>query len=92
MGSRVYTNTAITIEKQLTILQEQGLSIDVENAEFYLERINYFRLARYLSSFKITNKQTQFKRFHKDAKLSDALSLYYFDKELRMILFPQFKQ
>ncbi|MFI3321581.1 MAG: Abi family protein [Rikenellaceae bacterium] len=84
---RKYSNTAISINEQLSALRTQGLSIDIDNADFYLERINYFRLARYLSSLKYTNKDTGEKSYHRDAKFSDVLNLYYFDKDLRLLLF-----
>lgn len=84
---KTYTNTAISINDQLSVLSKQGVLIDIDNAEFYLERINYFRLARYLSSFKYTNSETGVQHYHKDAKFSEVLSLYYFDKDLRLLLF-----
>lgn len=68
------------------MLSDKGLIIDIDNAEFYLERINYFRLARYLTSFKITDESGN-KKYRKGTKFSEVLQLYYFDKDLRLLLF-----
>lgn len=59
--------------------------VDTVNAEFYLERINYFRLSRYLSSFRDKNNTSNC--YIKGTTLSDVLNLYYFDKDLRLLLF-----
>lgn len=85
MTSRKYSNIAISITEQLKSLEAKGLVIDIDNAEFYLERINYFRLARYLSSFRDFNAQD--KSYKKGVCFSEVLQLYYFDKDLRLLLF-----
>ncbi|MFI3297777.1 MAG: Abi family protein [bacterium] len=85
MKNNTYSKKAISITQQLKNLEEKELVIDIENAEFYLERINFFRLACYLSSFR--DFKASYKCYHKGTKLSDVLQLYYFDKDLRLLLF-----
>lgn len=85
MNTRTYSNIVISITQQLKTLEDKGLVIDIPNAEFYLERINYFRLARYLSSFRDLNATD--KCYNKGTLFSEVLQLYYFDKDLRLLLF-----
>lgn len=84
MGFR-YTKQAITTEQQIVTLQERGLFIDdVEHAIEVLETISYFRLAgywRHLESDRSTHQ------FQEGSCFSDVVDFYFFDKELRVLLF-----
>lgn len=80
-----YTKQAITTEQQIVTLQERGLFIDdVEHAIEVLETISYFRLAgywRHLESDRSTHQ------FQEGSCFSDVVDFYFFDKELRALLF-----
>ena len=79
MMVRKYTNNAITLSQQIQVLSDRGLIIDIDNPEYYLERINYFRFSRYLSSFRLGND----KHYAPNTKFSDVITLYNFDIDLR---------
>ena len=84
MGIR-YTHQAITTEQQIDILKERGLLIDdVEQAIEVLDTISYFRLAGYWRHFEIDRFTHQFKD---GSSYADVIDLYFFDKQLRALLF-----
>lgn len=84
MGIR-YTHQAITTEQQIDILKERGLLIDdVEQAIEVLDTISYFRLAGYWRHFEIDRFTHQFKD---GSSFADVIDLYFFDKQLRALLF-----
>ena len=84
MGVR-YTHQAITTEQQIGILRERGLLIDdVEQAIEVLDTISYFRLAGYWRHFEIDRFTHQFKD---GSSFADVIDLYFFDKQLRALLF-----
>ncbi len=81
----MYQKEALTVENQLKQLKSRGLKIEDENeAYFYLSNISYYRLAGYwwpMQSDKVNHL------FKENAKFSDVISLYNFDRELRLLLF-----
>ena len=80
-----YNKQPISIVGQVAQLKERGLTIENEaDARKTLAIISYFRFANYLRPFEADKTNHIFK----PGKLfSDAVRLYYFDKELRNILF-----
>jgi len=82
-GKKTYTNVPIPISNQLSILQADGLVIpDLTQAEQELGNISYFRLSEYLNHLRDSNY-----KFGSNHTMEDALSEYYFDKQLRAIIF-----
>lgn len=80
-----YTNQALEIEQQIERLERNGLIIsDKENAIRILSIISYFRLANYWRPLEIDKINHVFKP---NSTFENALSLYYFDKELRALIF-----
>lgn len=80
-----YTNRPLTIQDQISRLQNNGLIIsDVAKAESELKNISYFRLADYLHPMESDHVNHTFKP---GSKIEDAISMYYFDKELRSLIF-----
>ena len=78
-----YTNKALSIDDQIARLKEYGLIIDDEaEAHKYLSIISYFRLASYWRPMEKSLHQ-----FKPNSRFGNALSLYYFDKELRALIF-----
>ncbi|MDL2208907.1 Abi family protein, partial [Parabacteroides sp. OttesenSCG-928-O15] len=81
---------ATTIEEQLDILKNRGMSIDIdeEKAKEILLDIGYFRLGFYCFPFEKTYPRIK-KRDHayrEGAKFSDVVKLYYLDVNLRHLL------
>ena len=66
----------------LSQLEERGLNIgDPDRAKKYLEFIGYYRLSAYFLPYQ--NSKDHFKD---DVKFNDILTLYIFDRKLKLIL------
>ncbi len=80
---------ATTIEQQMLLLESRGLTIhDKAKAKEILSDIGYYRLGFYLFPFEESYPRLV-KRTHKyirGASFEDAVKLYYFDYDLRLIL------
>lgn len=75
----------------VTLLQSRGLKItDSDSASEYIRNIGYYRLSGYLYPFLASPKTAQ--RFKSGAKFDAALSLYRFDKKLRLLLFNEIEK
>jgi abortive infection bacteriophage resistance protein len=80
-----YTKQPIDFPGQLELLKKRGLIVANDtDALKQLGIISYFRLANYLRPME-DDKQTH--SFKPNSTLDNALSLYYFDKELRALIF-----
>lgn len=83
--------TATTIEEQIALLKQRGMSIsDPNKAKEILADIGYYRLGFYWFPLEedYPNKVKRSHNFKEGAKFEDAVSLYYFDNDLRNILIP----
>lgn len=82
---------ATTVEKQIALLRERGVTVsDEEKAKEILLDIGYYRLGFYLFPFEKTYPNLGHQRSHevcKGTKIEDAVALYYFDFNLRNILY-----
>lgn len=80
-----YTNPPLDTPQLIASLRERGLTIlDEGKAVKFLEDVSYFRFAAYLRPLEIGNDD---KHFKKDTTIEQAMALYEFDAELRMLLF-----
>lgn len=80
-----YNKPALTIAQQIKQLQSRGLIIDdASYAEECLLRISYYRLSGYWWPMQ-ADKQAHI--FKPNSRFSDVMALYYFDRELRILLF-----
>jgi len=80
-----YTKQPIDITAQIAILKERGLLIpDEAEALRQLRIISYFRLANYWKPMEADKAAHTFKH---GSTFAGAISLYYFDKRLRALLF-----
>lgn len=83
------TKPATTIDEQLDILKTRGLAIqDEDKAREILLDIGYYRLGFYLFPFEKSYPQLR-NRTHEyidGATFEDAVKLYYFDFDLRLLL------
>ena len=77
-----YNKPFQSIQQQLALLAQRGLSID-NDADHYLKQLNYYRLSGYWLPFYENVKTHQFKI---GTQFSDVLNLYMFDRELRLLL------
>ncbi|MDA3817059.1 MAG: Abi family protein, partial [Prolixibacteraceae bacterium] len=70
---------------QINLLIGRGLEIqDTDNAEHILSNISYYRLGEYWHSMQSDKTQHVFKEH---SRFSDVISLYYFDSQLRILIF-----
>ena len=82
---RKYVKQPLEIQEQIAILKERGLIfLQEEYAINKLKQVSYFRLANYWKPMEQDKIRHTFKP---QCTFENALSLYYFDKELRNLLF-----
>jgi len=80
-----FTKTAKTLDEQIALLQERGLTIsDPECAKRYLEFISFFRLSSYMRPFQVRNDQEH--QFKANVEFTSIVELYAFDRELRLLI------
>ena len=80
-----YTKQVMTLTQQIQTLQSRGLIIaDTVKAEQALDAISYFRLADYWYHLE-SNHQVHL--FLPDSHFEEVLTCYYFDKDLKALLF-----
>lgn len=80
---------ATTIEEQIQKLKDRGLIIsDEEKAKEVLLDIGYYRFGSYLFPYELTypGKKERTHKLKNPTHFDDALELYYFDSDLRMLL------
>ena len=74
-----------SILEQIDLLKHRGMIIeDEEFARLHLSHISYYRLKGYWWDMQADKEQHIFKN---DADFKDVIARYFFDKELRLILF-----
>ena len=88
--STASTKTATTVEQQIALLRSRQVIVsDEKKAKEHLLDIGYYRLGFYLFPFEQTYPELLSRRRHdvwSGTRLEDAVSLYYFDFDLRNIL------
>lgn len=81
----MFQKKALTFHEQIDQLQQRGLLITSnDNAEHYLSHISYYRLSGYWWPMQVDKENHIFKL---NSRFSDVMSLYFFDSELRTLLF-----
>ncbi len=81
--------SATTIEQQLDLLKSRGLAIsDIEKAKEILLDVGYYRLGFYLFPFEKSypDLRDRTHEYIEGASFEDAVNLYYFDFDLRLLL------
>lgn len=81
--------SATTIDQQIELLKSRGLTItDEEKAREILKDIGYYRLGFYLFPLEKTypNLNNRTHEYIDGASFEDAVSLYYFDFDFRLLL------
>ena len=84
MQKAIYQKPFKTVDEQIKLLVERGLVVDIDDSDFasFLRVVNYYRFTGYAIPF-----QTDREHFAKNAKVSDILALYEYDRKLRDLLF-----
>ncbi|MBK6847212.1 MAG: Abi family protein [Proteobacteria bacterium] len=81
---RPFTKCATTHTEQVDLLRQRGMQVDdPAEAEFYLQHLNYYRLAAYWLPFEVDHASHKFRA---GTRFSDVLNLYIFDRELRLLV------
>lgn len=81
----IYDKQALTVSQHIEQLQKRGMQIsDTAIAEHYLAHVSYYRLAGYWWPMQSDKVEHIFKA---NSKFEDVISLYNFDRELRILLF-----
>ena len=80
-----YTKRPISIIQQIELLKERGLHfLNEEEAMRKLDLISYFRLANY---WKPMEQDKSLHKFKSESTFENVINLYFFDKELRLLVF-----
>lgn len=86
-----YTKTATSFDEQISLLRSRGVVINDETkAKEYLADIGYYRLGFYIYPFEKTYPQLGRHRKHDvrtGTTIEEIVSLYYFDFDLRSLLY-----
>jgi abortive infection bacteriophage resistance protein len=81
----IYNKQPISVGSQIAQLEDRGLIVENEEAAAkVLSIVSYFRFANYLRPLEADKANHIFKR---GKSFNDAVYLYYFDKELRNVVF-----
>ena len=81
---RPFAKPPTTFAQQVALLQQRGMIIaDPQEAEFYLQQLNYYRLAAYWRPFEDNHSNHQLRA---GTRCEDVLNLYVFDRELRLLI------
>ena len=79
-----FNKPAKTFAEQIELLKARGMQFaNQQDAQFYLEQINYYRLGAYWLPFEQTHSPHCFKP---DTSFEQVLELYVFDRELRLLI------
>lgn len=85
MQKRKCTKTYLSIEEQLNLLKQRGLTIhDHEKAKHCLETVSYYRLSGYFKPFQ--RHHNDIHQFFQSVSFEQIWGVYVFDRELRLIL------
>lgn len=88
---KVFSKPALSLPEQIKRLQDRGLKIpDLKRAEHYLTYIGYYHLSAYALTFQqlhvSSGEAGPDKPFRPGTTFEDILSLYIFDRELRLLV------
>ncbi len=81
---KAFNKPPTTYAEQVALLKTRGMVIaDTNQAAFSLQHINYYRLCSYWLPFE-QNRTTH--QFYPNVRLEDVISLYNFDRQLRLLV------
>ena len=87
----IFNKTYKSPKESIEILRERGLSItDESKAQHYLSHIGYYRLSAYMHPLLRMPKEEHL--FKEGASFDKVMTLYRFEKKLRMLLFNEIEK
>lgn len=90
MARTLYTDTSLSIDDQILLLKNRGLTFcDEENAKHVLQNVSMFRMKGYLYPLQSDKADHIYKP---NATFEQALEMYRFDSDLRRLLFKRIEQ
>jgi len=85
--TEIYTKPPLSIDEQIAHLRRCGLVIpDEVLARHYLKYVSYYRLSAYWLPFKQKQISSNQQDFKQGTTFRDVVSLYVFDRELRLLV------
>ena len=86
---RTYNKPALTIDQQITLLEQRGLAIpDKARAKRHLSNVSYYRLSAYMLPYRVLDASgNHLDQFVSGATWDDIYNLYKFDRKLRLLVF-----
>lgn len=79
-----FTKPALSLDAQLDRLARRGMDLgDRQSARHYLQHLNYYRLGAYWLPFEADHARHSFRP---GSRFADVISLYVFDRELRLLV------
>ena len=87
---RLYTKQPLSIADQIQLLKDRGLLFSDETyAAKFLSEVSYFRFVQYLRPMEADKVLHTFKP---NSSFEDALKLYNFDTQLRILMFEAIQE
>lgn len=82
-----FTKPSISVAEQIALLEQRGMTVsEREKAHHFLSHVNYYRLRAYWLPFEAEPTENGDHHFREGASLDDAIILYKFDRELRLLV------
>ena len=82
-----FTKPSLTIHQQIAMLEARGMLVPDKQIAFHsLQHISYYRLRAYWLPFEVPAEQDGEHKFAEGTSFADALSLYVFDRQLRLLV------
>jgi abortive infection bacteriophage resistance protein len=82
-----FAKPALSIADQIALLERRGMAVpDRARAAHYLKHISYYRLRAYWLPFEVSATVEGDHRFQAGVSFDDALALYVFDRQLRLLV------
>lgn len=86
-----YSKTYLDPSEQVTLLVSRGLIIsNCNETQQYLKHIGYYRMSAYLYPLLSTPKEDHV--YKKGSSFNQAINLYRFDRQLRLLIFNQIEK
>lgn len=86
---KTYSKPALTIDQQIDLLEERGLSIpDKDRTKNHLGNISYYRMSAYMLPYRVPDSNGIHQdQFIQGTSWDDIYNLYKFDRKLRLLVF-----
>lgn len=82
-----FEKPAVSVHDQIELLKRRGMTVgDEAQAQHYLNFISYYRLRAYWLPFEVPAANNGDHAFREGTTFEDVLTLYIFDRELRLLV------